>query len=373
MGPRPTRQRISHKLPAKQYIFKHKIRLCRDKNSNLSSVSQSFKVVYFHRKPRRFGNFSIEILFEGIRRYLPAFIKPIQAVARFESKGFFPRLLIAVEAAFRQGDINHVTGDVHFLTLLLRKRKTVLTIHDCAFMEHPSAVARLLLRWFWLKLPVARAAVITTVSQATKDQLLQFVDCNPEKIVVIHNFISPHFRPNPKPFAEQMPVLLQIGTAPNKNLERLAQALQGIGCRLHIVGKLSDTQRGHLAQHQIYFTNATNLSEEELRACYNECDLVTFVSTYEGFGLPILEAQAIGRPVITSRLLSMPEVAGDAACLVDPFNVAQIRQGILKIIEDTDYREKLIRLGFENVQRFHPQTIADQYVALYQHLRINPR
>jgi len=331
-------------------------------------VSQSFKVVYFHRKPRQFGNFSIEILFEGIRRYLPVFIKPILAVARFESKGFFPRLFIAVEAAFRQGDINHVTGDVHFLTLLLRKRKTVLTIHDCAFMEHPSAVARLLLRWFWLKLPVARAAVITTVSQATKDQLLRFVHCNPHKVVVIYNFISPHFQPKPKPFPDRMPVLLQIGTAPNKNLERLAQALQGIACRLHIVGKLSDAQRQHLAYYQIHFTNASNLSEQELRACYEECDLVTFVSTYEGFGLPILEAQSVGRPVITSRLLSMPEVAGDAACLVDPFNVAQIREGILKIIQDTGYREKLISNGFENVKRFQPQTIAGQYVAVYEQL-----
>jgi len=82
--------------------------------------------------------------------------------------------------------------------------------------------------------------------------------------------------------------------------------------------------------------------------------------------MPILEAQAVGRPVITSNILSMPEVAGDAACLVDPFDVSAIREGILKIIQDGSYREELIRKGQMNIRRFDPEKIALQYLDLYK-------
>lgn len=351
-------------------IGRHRLRYA--PHSFLTPNSELTKVVFFHRKARRFGNFSIENLFEGIRRHLPAEIQPVVAVSRFESKGFFPRLHNAVEAVFRQGDINHVTGDVHFLTLLLRKRRTVLTIHDCAFMEHPSAVARWLLLWFWLRLPVRRAAVVTTVSEATKAQVLRFVRCDPDKITVIPNFISGDFRPHPRPFCQEKPVLLQIGTAPNKNLERLAHALKGIPCRLQIIGRLSESQQKHLQNLSIDFEARHNLSEAEIIACYESCDLLTFVSTHEGFGLPILEAQAVGRPVVTSDVLSMPEVAGGAACLVNPADVDSIRAGILQVIGNEAYRTELIEKGLANVRRFHPEHIARQYAEAYRRLARKP-
>jgi glycosyltransferase involved in cell wall biosynthesis len=98
------------------------------------------------------------------------------------------------------------------------------------------------------------------------------------------------------------------------------------------------------------------------------CDLLVFASTFEGFGLPIVEAQATGRPVVTSNIMSMPEVAGDAACLVDPFNVSSIREGVLKVINDSDYRNALVKAGFENVKRFQPEQIARQYAELYHEL-----
>jgi len=96
--------------------------------------------------------------------------------------------------------------------------------------------------------------------------------------------------------------------------------------------------------------------------------MLVFASTYEGFGLPIVEAQATGRPVVTSNILSMPEVAGGAACLVDPFNVASIREGIAKVIQDSSYREYLVRLGFENVKRFQPENIAKNYLDIYTNI-----
>ncbi len=127
-------------------------------------MPKSFSVVFYYRKPRSAGNFSIEFLFNTIQQHLPAHIRQKTVIANRESNGLWNRVVNTVEAAFNQGDVNHVTGDVHFMTLLLKKRRTVLTIHDCGFMQHPSALARFILRLFWLQLPVASKWSATQVN-----------------------------------------------------------------------------------------------------------------------------------------------------------------------------------------------------------------
>lgn len=326
------------------------------------------RVTHYMRRPES-GAYSVERLYEDLRAHLPADIQVSICTSRFSSRGLFGRLYDILRAQGCQGDVNHVTGDVHFLTYLLDRRRTVLTLHDCATLERLRGFKRWLfwLLWYWL--PEKRCAAITVVSEATRQQVLRHLRCDPDKVQAIYNNVSDEFKPVPKSFNGKRPRILHVGTSVYKNLERHASALEELSCELIIIGKLSDSQIHALKHHRINFLNFVSLDRAALLDQYHRCDIVLFASTYEGFGLPIVEANAVGRAVVTGNIWSMPEIAGDAACLVDPFDVAGIRAGICQVIEDAAYREHLIERGFENVKRFHVATISAQYTVLYRRVR----
>jgi len=164
------------------------------------------------------------------------------------------------------------------------------------------------------------------------------------------------------------PELLLIGTNWNKNLDRVIQSLRGVRCRARIIGNLSEAQIKSLRDQQVEFSVAGRLSDAEVLDEYRRCDALIFASLEEGFGLPILEAQSVGRVVVTSDRSSMPEVAGGGAELVDPTSTESIRGGILRIIHDEAHRKALIERGFENVLRFDASRVAEQYAAIYREI-----
>ena len=324
------------------------------------------KVTYFHRLRLPDVHFSIESIFARTRIELADSVQAKVVTSPFRSRGLFRRIWNVIVARQQQSEINHVTGDVNFLTIGMNRRKTILTHHDSYFIDRTSGLRRELLRLVWLKLPVACSRFVTTVSEATKQELVQLIDCDPDRIVVIHNAISDQFQPFHKPFDFARPRILQMGTAVNKNIESLAVALRGLACKLIIVGRLSQQQRNVLEKSQIDFEMKVELSEDQVVEQYREADIVTLVSTIEGFGMPIVEAQVTGRVVVTGNCSSMPEIAGDGACLVDPFDAASIRAGFNHVIQDRSYREDLILRGLENARRFDQKQIAQQYLTLYQ-------
>lgn len=329
--------------------------------------SPRIRVVHFQRRPLT-GQYSLERLFADVRAALSDRIDVKIWQSRHGSIGVWRRLYSVFEAAVAQGEVNHVTGDVHFLTYLMDRKRTVLTIADCVTLERLRGLKRRVFWFFWYWLPVQRCRAITVISESTKRELLRYVACDPDSVHVIHCCISDDFQAVPAEFNREYPRLLHIGTGQNKNLERVAEALEGIPCRLAIIGKLSQSQRDALGRHRIDWENLVGLGEQALLEQYHKSDMVVFASTYEGFGLPIAEANAVGRPVVTSTLYSMPEVAGDAACLVDPYKTESIREGILRVISDSDYRDALIKNGYRNVERFRPAVIAAHYSDLYRRI-----
>ncbi|UFH55369.1 glycosyltransferase family 1 protein [Spirosoma sp. KNUC1025] len=268
-------------------------------------------------------------------------------------------------------DVFHITGDIHYAALALPSSQTILTIHDCVTLKtNLRRPVRFAFFWlFWYYLPIRRAAVVTSVSEKTRQELIQYVGSVARKVTVVPNCYDPACLYQPMFVLKDSPQLLQIGTAPHKNLSNLIAAIRGIDCILSIVGPLSEKIIAELDQHSITYRHYVNLRRDEIIQLFRDCTIVTFISTYEGFGMPILEANAIGRPVITSNLSPMCDVAAGSAHLVNPTNVTSIRQGILQLIHDSTYRQCLIDAGLKNVQRYSAVTVADQYITLYHQLQ----
>ncbi len=348
------------------------------RNFDAATLAQRYLAFYrrrtvqvIFRKPGGPGFYSIERSFAALWPHLEdaADFQVQKITACAPSRGLWPRLRIGAQMRRLRADIFHISGDIHFAALFLPGRKTLLTVHDCGFLQHPEAWKRFLLKWLWLRWPVRHCQQVVAVSEETKADILRHTGCSPEKVAVISSAVPPHFQAAHKIFDAACPRILHVGTTPNKNLRRHIEALSGIPCTLHIIGRIGSEERHLLERCGVAYTCTPDLNDADVVRAYEACDLLLFASTFEGFGMPILEAQAVGRPVVTADISSMPAVAGEGgACLVNPFDVADIRRGVLRVIEDVAFREQLVVKGFENVRRFRAQAAAEAYLRRYEAL-----
>lgn len=310
---------------------------------------------------------SIERLFETLAPLLSANFE-IQVVrVPCQSRGILRCARNLIFTARQRADIIHVTGDIHYCALAIRRQRCILTIHDLCSIYRLNGVRKRIFSAFWYSLPLRWVPYVTVISEETRRQLEHYFPESVGKIEVIPNCVDVAFKKNYRTARTGIGEfqVLQVGTGKNKNLERVAAAASGLPLRLRIIGPLSDRQCSLLRSLDLDWTSAQRLSGEEVVREYLESDLLVFASTYEGFGLPIVEAQAIGLPVIASNIAPMTDVAGNAALFVDPYDEKEIRTALEQILRSPDLARRLSERGRRNAERFNAEIVADLYAHVY--------
>lgn len=321
---------------------------------------------YFTRKFHAHQN-SIEKLFDVIIHEVSAKnneTKTIENPYHFSFFGFIKTLFYFKK---NQGEINHITGDIHWSCFLLDSHKTVLTIHDLVGLQQiKSPIKKKLYYFFWVYLPLKKLKYITTISEKTKQEILQLLPNAEKKIKVIPNCLTVETAPLVLDKKNKIPKIILVGTRENKNVEGTILAIKNLNVELIIIGELSKSQKEILSKHNYNYKNYVRISDEELLSKYDEADVLCFTSFYEGFGLPILEAQARNCAVITSDISPLKEIASDSAILVDPYNLDEIRNAVILLTGNSEFKKKLIQRGKENITKYSANKIADLYISYYK-------
>ena len=287
---------------------------------------------------------------------------------------------LSAELALHPPNTLFVPAHVLPLGAPLHHFRSVVTIHDMGYLHFPEAHTTLHRRYLrfstWWS---ARAAShVIAISGATRNDLVRYAGVNPAKISVIHHGLSPRFRPVPNAraivqerYGIAEPYFCYIGTVqPRKNLVRLIEAFAQLVAQspaeplaLVIAGK-----RGWLTEaieqraaalgvsDRVRFTGY--VPDDDVPALLGGALAFAFPSLYEGFGMPVLEAMACGTPVLTSTTSSLPEVAGDAALLVDPTDTDAISGGLARLLNDAALRAELRMRGLARAATFTWQRCA---------------
>lgn len=326
---------------------------------------QKIKILYVERKFHE--NFSLERVFRQIARSL----SPENFTFNFEQvkflSGFTGMIRNLLNYRPSKADVYHITGQINYIALILPPRNTILTIHDLRILVDRKGIRRFIIKKMLFDFPLRKLKYVTAISQTTKDEIVREIGCQPDKIRVVEVPLDENYQPvQKKSFNRECPQILQIGTAFHKNVPNVIRALEGINCRLVIIGKLNTEMLSLLKEKHINYQNEFDLDEESVKQHYQMADLTVFCSLSEGFGLPIIEAQAMRTPVITSNINPMTEVAGNGALFVNPNDFLEIRKAIVKIITDEKCRSQLVENGIENIRRFQHSTVAKKYENLYK-------
>ncbi|GAK49312.1 glycosyl transferase group 1 [Candidatus Moduliflexus flocculans] len=271
--------------------------------------------------------------------------------------------------------------DVYFfpsptMPLWYLPKRSVVTIHDVAFLFFPDCFSPALR--FWLKHSTQRsiraAAKIITVSEATRQDVLAYYNIAPEKVIAVHHGVHQRFQPLERAVVQaarrryRLPesFILCIGTLQRrKNIPRLIHAFYLLKQKHQIPHKLVliGQQYRDLPEDEI-FSMVTRLSlqqeviwtgyvpDQDMPALINGAEAFVLPSLYEGFGMPVLEAMACGVPVACSNTSSLPEVAGNAAMLFDPYSVDNMAERLHQLLTDRDLRLAYREMGLMRAKQF---------------------
>lgn len=280
----------------------------------------------------------------------------------------------------------------HYNAPLFYPGKLIVTVHDVCHQAMRQYFPGFLKRTYsgpFLKQILRKADKIITVSNFSKEEIVKYYHINPEKIKVIYNGVDPTFHRVPKSISDQVikkhnlpsKYFLYLGNVkPHKNILGLidsykrALSLQPNLPPLVILGKYKNLLTGIPNIKNLMLSESFNkkiiftgyLPGEDIPAIYSRASLFLFPSFYEGFGLPILEAMACGTPVIASNCTSIPEVAENAAVLVNPYSSEELANAIINVYEDINLQKVLINRGFEQIKKFSWKQSAKEHIKLYK-------
>ena len=294
--------------------------------------------------------------------------------------------------------VNFITGSAdiyHGLDFvippLLGKARKVVTVHDLAFLQHPETAIPSLAAYLNKVVPesIAKADVVAAISHTTKQALIEHYQTPAEKITVIPCGIAPYFKRMTDPilleatrhkFGLKHPFVLSVGTLePRKNHLGLIKAFYEVqqskanSAILAIAGgegwlyeETLNTVKELQLEDKVRFLG--RVSDLELILLYSLADVFAFPSFFEGFGIPPLEAMACGAPVITSNRSSLPEVTGEAAIHIDPYDTHALANAISLLLADEQLRENLRQKGYVQAQKYTWSKSAHKTLSLYEKL-----
>jgi alpha-1,3-rhamnosyl/mannosyltransferase len=279
----------------------------------------------------------------------------------------------------------------HYDVPVLYPDRMSVTIHDVTHLLDPAFRDTLKSRIFarsLLKLAVAKARRVITISEYSKRMILEHLGGNESKISVIHRYASPVFTPMARKQAKEIvqrslglcsDFFLFVGSPkPHKNLPVLFEAFallqsEHAGIELVIIGKdksneppLRTLARRLKIDQRVRWIES--VSDEALRACYSAAEATILPSRQEGFGLPVLESMACGTPAICANAASLPEVLGDSGLLFDPSSPEDCKTQMLRILESQQHRDELCRRGLARVRQFDAGRAVAEHTQLFSEL-----
>lgn len=286
-----------------------------------------------------------------------------------------------------EADVNHF---FNYIVPPFVRGKTAVTIHDLTYKVFPKTMEwknRFLLNIF-AKRSIKRSDKIIAVSEFTKSEILRFYDVPSEKISVVYNAVDSGFYRDDFS-CEEVDVVkrkykiagdyfLYLGTLePRKNITRLTRAYRELinnhndVPKLVIAGKkgwsfdeIFETAKAPELKDSVIFTDY--VPPEDAPILMNGACVFCYLSLYEGYGMPVLEAMSCGTAVLASNRSSLPEVAGGCAMLVDPFSIGEICGGLEKLWLDTDFRNSLVTAGKKRAQALSWDIQAEKLHGIYE-------
>lgn len=266
---------------------------------------------------------------------------------------------------------------------VVTKAPSIISILDVSYLKFPHLFKKkdLLMLKYWGRFSISKARKIITISESSKNDIINLYKVSPQKIAVIYPGIEAEKTKTmiasnlSEKFGISKEFILYVGTLqPRKNVKRLIEAFSKIENKeveLVLIGKkgwmyediISAPEKYDVKDRVKFFHD---VSDEDLPSFYSNCKFFVLASLYEGFGLPVLEAMKYDAPVITSNVSSLPEAGGDAALYVDPENVDDIVLKMNKLDKDENLRDSLRKKGKDQVKKFSWEKAAKETIKIFE-------